>query len=755
MESRESDAIVDNSLSQIRKHVETGQFSRAFPHFLIVAKLRSELFSEDDFCDHFLHVVDGFVTQLRNVDQDEKIVEVYNEALNILPGNTNLLADYGSHLFCQEEYEMSEEMFRRALKLDPFNIEAKDKLENLISSQVERWHFPMLNDVKRNTKFEAAISSRLSGAGARSGVLDVGTGTGLLALLAAGAGAESVTACEVSRVMNNIAKHVLTHNESGSNIRLIPKLSTNLADDEVEDKFSLIISETFDAGLLGEHILETVHHAHNHLMNSDCSIIPVSAKFFVVPVQSRHVSQHTLMDSSNFGFLNIKNRLVSNWTLEDGAEEPYQSEQMSKLPGGFKILSEPRLLFEINFMNIHEVEQLIHGKHIELEFQCSVDGDCDAVAGWFELHLDERNVISTKYDEESCWEQAIFPVKLMKRKVYKDTRINLSFLIRKHVSLQKISLSHNVQGNGVHEEEKKEDIHVSPATVHQLNSETRASISQWVTYYCVRDVKPVNILDLSLSFPDTGLQILKLCPHSTVLTMMINTERREEARKMLDLVTSLAADNGVDMQRISCITDTDQADDVPDVVIVAPVLASGRLNTNSLIQLSSLIPRCSNTLFLPHSLEVWVQVVESPMVECMARLTSDDKVLGLNIAQFINKLSVSHQQDIVYQALERRELCDPVLVTSSSVQSLCQEKQVVKTRLVVKEGGRTSCVLYWFVLDYGWSISENTRDSDQFNMSAVVISPHLQLQQGDQVEVRCHLEKGLVDFSLEMCDNDE
>lgn len=86
-------------------------------------------------------------------------------------------------------------------------------------------------------------------------------GTGLLALIAARAGAEKVFACEASEDMFNIADDVIRSNNGDSKVKLISKLSTDMTNEDVPEKVSLIVTETFDAGLLGEHVLESLHDA--------------------------------------------------------------------------------------------------------------------------------------------------------------------------------------------------------------------------------------------------------------------------------------------------------------------------------------------------------------------------------------------------------------------------------------------------------------------------------------------------------------
>ena len=68
--------------------------------------------------------------------------------------------------------------FRRSLKLNPRYLGARENLENVCGHLVERWHFRMLNDIRRNQAYRIAIDSTI--ADGFDTVLDIGTGTGLL-----------------------------------------------------------------------------------------------------------------------------------------------------------------------------------------------------------------------------------------------------------------------------------------------------------------------------------------------------------------------------------------------------------------------------------------------------------------------------------------------------------------------------------------------------------------------------------------------
>lgn len=68
--------------------------------------------------------------------------------------------------------------FHKALKLRPDYPEARENFYRVANWLVERWHFLMLNDHRRNRKYQQAIQKAVQ-SGCNT-VLDIGTGTGIL-----------------------------------------------------------------------------------------------------------------------------------------------------------------------------------------------------------------------------------------------------------------------------------------------------------------------------------------------------------------------------------------------------------------------------------------------------------------------------------------------------------------------------------------------------------------------------------------------
>ena len=125
---------------------------------------------------------------------------------------------------------------RKAAALDPTAPGVLENMQHVLSSAVQRWHFRMLNDRRRNEAYGAAIAAVLAEA-PDARVLDIGTGTGLLAMLAARAGATEVWACDCVPVMTELARECTAANGfvSEKRVRVVDALSTHLSVRSAED----------------------------------------------------------------------------------------------------------------------------------------------------------------------------------------------------------------------------------------------------------------------------------------------------------------------------------------------------------------------------------------------------------------------------------------------------------------------------------------------------------------------------------------
>ncbi|KER20623.1 hypothetical protein T265_10877 [Opisthorchis viverrini] len=150
----------------------------------------------------------------------------------------------------------------------------------------------MLHDTDRNHKYRLAIEHALkhrrsSHPGEAINVLDIGTGTGLLAMIAARAGADKVTACEAFLPVANCARTVLLENGLSEKINLVTKRSNKLVVGcDLSERANFLVAELLDTELIGEAALSTYKHAAECLLMQDATLVPYAADLYLQVVDS-------------------------------------------------------------------------------------------------------------------------------------------------------------------------------------------------------------------------------------------------------------------------------------------------------------------------------------------------------------------------------------------------------------------------------------------------------------------------------------
>nr|XP_025962132.1 protein arginine N-methyltransferase 9 isoform X1 [Dromaius novaehollandiae]XP_025962133.1 protein arginine N-methyltransferase 9 isoform X1 [Dromaius novaehollandiae]XP_025962134.1 protein arginine N-methyltransferase 9 isoform X1 [Dromaius novaehollandiae] len=416
--------LVSRSLQSAQHCLEDQDFGTAYAHYLLVLNLAPEL--KTTVKETFQFTLFKWAEELDSLARIQDLFNCYEQALELYPNDEVICNSMGEHLFRMGFRDEAAGYFHKALKLNPDFADAKENFYRVANWLVERWHFIMLNDTKRNITYLKAIENVVR-SGCRS-VLDIGTGTGILSMFAKKAGAPYVYACELSKTMYELACDVVAANNMGSEIKLLHLKSLDIEiPKHIPERVSLVVTETVDAGLFGEGIVESLIHAWEHLLlqpkpkNQDIhtkdygQVIPASATIFGMAVECKEIRRHHRVGTQEIAGVRLANsvQFFSPTYASASSEEtvePYTTEKLSRVPGGYVPLTEPFQVMTMDFNNLQELKSLADRKPWKLSLPVSQGGILDAVVVWFVLQLDDEHALSTSPSEESCWEQAVYPV---------------------------------------------------------------------------------------------------------------------------------------------------------------------------------------------------------------------------------------------------------------------------------------------------------------------------------------------------------
>ena len=253
----------------------------------------------------------------------------------------------------------------------------------------------MLHDTERNQLYYKALGKAVAARREKNlpvNVLDIGTGTGLLSMMAARLGADTVYACEAFTPMAECAKKIIAENGFADKIHIIPKRSTEITvgkDGDIPQRANILVTEVFDTELIGEGAISTFSHAHKELLEEDCEVVPSVGNMYAQLVSSEFIRRWTKIDD-------IKIKEAEPITapakiFRCGGAPSLHDLQLDQLPQHtFKVLSEPKRVFRFDFSGKTPLE---YDRTSTLTADVLNTGRVDAVLMWWDLEMDSEGEI--------------------------------------------------------------------------------------------------------------------------------------------------------------------------------------------------------------------------------------------------------------------------------------------------------------------------------------------------------------------------
>jgi hypothetical protein len=250
------------------------------------------------------------------------------------------------------------------------------------------YHRGMVCDEPRTSAYARAIAETV-----RPGdvVVDIGTGTGILAMLAARAGARSVYAIESARVAE-LARRVVAANGLEETVTVIEAISDDVT---LPERADVLVSEILWNAGLGEGIVASFQDARARLLNKDARIIPARVEMWIAPVQSPasfEVVQGWAHDLVGFDFSVVRDvaadATFTRWFSED------------------ELLASGAAVGEVDLLG--PLTTTFAGT---ATFTADRDGVAHGLAAWFAADLSPGVRLSNAPPMRGSWMHAYLPVR--------------------------------------------------------------------------------------------------------------------------------------------------------------------------------------------------------------------------------------------------------------------------------------------------------------------------------------------------------
>lgn len=264
-------------------------------------------------------------------------------------------------------------------------------------------HNDMIYDEHRVNAYQRAIERTVKDGDV---VLDVGTGTGILAFLCVRAGAARVHAVDKSPVINWARQLAETNG-------LAEKIIFHQCDSreaEIGERVDVIVSELIGHMAFEEGMVESIFDAMKRFLKPGGSLIPQAVTLYAAPVYEREVYKSCVdgwRSAYGIDYSIMRERAVATSYIADINERD--------------LLARQQPIFSVDFLRDTRVEV-----HAERKFEIYRDGEINGIAFWFDSNLIDVVRLSSGPWTKTHWKQCFTPLP-QPRKVFAGDELDVSF----------------------------------------------------------------------------------------------------------------------------------------------------------------------------------------------------------------------------------------------------------------------------------------------------------------------------------------
>jgi tetratricopeptide (TPR) repeat protein/precorrin-6B methylase 2 len=323
----------------------------------------------------------------------QEAVADYKAALMLAPADDETLKKAALCLLQLDQGSQAIELCRDILRVHPDMITAKIGADWVLSKLVPIWHVPMMNEQERNKAYCEALGSVVT---PEKIVLEIGTGSGLVAMMAARLGAKRIFSCETVGLVAETARKIVERNKYQDQIVVLAKSSYAVqVDKDLPAKADILVHEIFSSELLGEHVLPVIEDAKHRLLRPGGEILPAAASIMIALVSGEELGKTLRVDES-FGFD------LRDFNIIHPKRRPLYQADLELV-----LLSDSIEAFRFDFCK----ESTFPGERKVIEITASKEGLCYGVIQWIRIELN-RDVHYENHPSQrrsiSNWEHIIY-----------------------------------------------------------------------------------------------------------------------------------------------------------------------------------------------------------------------------------------------------------------------------------------------------------------------------------------------------------